>query len=103
MQQNGPKELGFFGTRNMGWMHQQLIEVLSYAMVLTVRTSSTSGWCMSPSEMAVAVPLARRRHGRQCLVTPAQDSSPVRSGPYGILAWCMHISISKQTPRDKVA
>ena len=38
MQQNGPKEIGFFGTRNMGWMHQQLIEVLSYAMVLTVRT-----------------------------------------------------------------
>lgn len=36
MQQNGPKEIGFFGTRNMGWMHQQLIEVLSYAMVLTV-------------------------------------------------------------------
>ena len=38
MQQNGPKEIGFFGTRNMGWMHQQLIEVLSYAMVLTVRS-----------------------------------------------------------------
>ncbi len=37
MQQNGPKDIGFFGTRNMGWMHQQLIEVLSYAMVLTVR------------------------------------------------------------------
>ena len=37
MQQNGPKDIGFFGTRNMGFMHQQLIEVLSYAMVLTVR------------------------------------------------------------------
>lgn len=36
MQQNGPKQLGFFGTRNMGFMHQNLIEILSYAMVLTV-------------------------------------------------------------------
>ena len=45
MQQNGPKEIGFFGTRNMGWMHQQLIEVLSYAMVLTVRMQhSPNDW-----------------------------------------------------------
>lgn len=36
IQQNGPKNLGFFGTRNMGFLHQNLIEVLSYAMVLTV-------------------------------------------------------------------
>lgn len=42
MQQNGPKEIGFFGTRNMGWMHQQLIEVLSYAMVLTVSGAAGS-------------------------------------------------------------
>ena len=38
MQQNGPKNLGFFGTRNMGFLHQNLIEILSYAMVLTVRS-----------------------------------------------------------------
>ena len=37
IQQNGPKALGFFGTRNMGFLHQNLIEILSYAMVLTVR------------------------------------------------------------------
>ena len=37
IQQNGPKNIGFFGTRNMGFLHQQLIEILSYAMVLTVR------------------------------------------------------------------
>ena len=37
MQEEHPKDIGFFGTRNMGYMHQQLIEVLSYAMVLTVR------------------------------------------------------------------
>jgi hypothetical protein len=36
IQQNGPKNIGFFGTRNMGYSHQQLIEILSYAMVLTV-------------------------------------------------------------------
>jgi hypothetical protein len=37
IQENGPKNIGFFGTRNMGFLHQQLIEILSYAMVLTVR------------------------------------------------------------------
>ena len=37
VQQSGPKDIGFFGTRNMGFLHQNLIEVLSYAMVLTVR------------------------------------------------------------------
>ena len=37
MQQNGPRSIGFFGTRNMGFMHQELIEILSYAMVITVR------------------------------------------------------------------
>lgn len=36
IQQQGPRAIGFFGTRNMGFMHQQLIEVLSYAMVITV-------------------------------------------------------------------
>ena len=40
IQQNGPKALGFFGTRNMGFLHQNLIEILSYAMVLTVRRSA---------------------------------------------------------------
>jgi hypothetical protein len=39
VQQSGPKDIGFFGTRNMGFLHQNLIEVLSYAMVLTVRAS----------------------------------------------------------------
>jgi hypothetical protein len=34
---NGPKSLGFFGTRNMGMTHQKLVEILSYAMVSTVR------------------------------------------------------------------
>ena len=37
IQQSGPRNIGFFGTRNMGFLHQQLIEILSYAMVLTVR------------------------------------------------------------------
>ena len=35
MQQAGPKAIGFFGTRNAGFLHQNLIEILSYAMVLT--------------------------------------------------------------------
>ncbi|CAA6663889.1 unnamed protein product [Spirodela intermedia] len=28
IQQQGPRSIGFFGTRNMGFMHQQLIEIL---------------------------------------------------------------------------
>eukprot|EP00238_Polyblepharides_amylifera_P000916 CAMPEP_0196571474 /NCGR_PEP_ID=MMETSP1081-20130531/1647_1 /TAXON_ID=36882 /ORGANISM="Pyramimonas amylifera, Strain CCMP720" /LENGTH=256 /DNA_ID=CAMNT_0041888437 /DNA_START=368 /DNA_END=1139 /DNA_ORIENTATION=+ len=43
IQESGPKEIGFFGTRNMGYMHQQLIEILSYAMVLTKNHIYTSG------------------------------------------------------------
>ncbi|GAQ86366.1 hypothetical protein KFL_002850100 [Klebsormidium nitens] len=43
IQQSGPKAIGFFGTRNMGFMHQQLIEILSYAMVLTSNHIFTSG------------------------------------------------------------
>eukprot|EP00890_Picochlorum_soloecismus_P004084 jgi/Picsp_1/4677/NSC_02046-R1_protein len=43
IQSNNPKNIGFFGTRNMGFMHQQLIEVLSYAMVLTGNHIYTSG------------------------------------------------------------
>lgn len=40
IQQSGPRAIGFFGTRNMGFMHQQLIEILSYAMVITVSMQS---------------------------------------------------------------
>lgn len=36
IQQQGPRAIGFFGTRNMGFMHQELIEILSYALVITV-------------------------------------------------------------------
>eukprot|EP00242_Pyramimonas_sp_CCMP2087_P013124 CAMPEP_0198213158 /NCGR_PEP_ID=MMETSP1445-20131203/28709_1 /TAXON_ID=36898 /ORGANISM="Pyramimonas sp., Strain CCMP2087" /LENGTH=298 /DNA_ID=CAMNT_0043887769 /DNA_START=142 /DNA_END=1038 /DNA_ORIENTATION=- len=43
IQENGPKDIGFFGTRNMGFLHQQLIEILSYAMVLTSNHIYTSG------------------------------------------------------------
>ncbi|KAL5228659.1 hypothetical protein ABZP36_016924 [Zizania latifolia] len=43
IQQQGPRAIGFFGTRNMGFMHQQLIEILSYAMVITQNHIFTSG------------------------------------------------------------
>ena len=43
IQADGPKDIGFFGTRNMGFLHQQLIEILSYAMVLTENHVYTSG------------------------------------------------------------
>jgi hypothetical protein len=52
-QSDGPKNLGFFGTRNMGMTHQKLVEILSYAMVSTVSSSSSSGrtvyMCCAPS------------------------------------------------------
>ena len=43
IQANGAKNIGFFGTRNMGFLHQKLIEILSYAMVLTGNHIYTSG------------------------------------------------------------
>eukprot|EP00887_Chlorella_sp_A99_P002534 scaffold6.g2534.t1 len=43
IQNQQPRNIGFFGTRNMGFMHQQLIEVLAYAMVLTGNHIFTSG------------------------------------------------------------
>lgn len=43
IQQNGAKNIAFIGTRNMGFLHQQLIEILSYAMVLTGNHIYTSG------------------------------------------------------------
>ncbi|CAL5394731.1 unnamed protein product [Camellia sinensis] len=43
IQQQGPRAIGFFGTRNMGFMHQELIEILSYAMVITKNHIFTSG------------------------------------------------------------
>ena len=43
MQQAGPKAIGFFGTRNAGFLHQNLIEILAYAMVLTGHHVFTSG------------------------------------------------------------
>ncbi|KAF3682192.1 putative inositol-tetrakisphosphate 1-kinase 4-like [Capsicum annuum] len=43
IQQQGPRNIGFFGTRNMGFMHQELIEILSYALVITKNHIFTSG------------------------------------------------------------
>ncbi|KAI3896275.1 hypothetical protein MKX03_016116 [Papaver bracteatum] len=43
IQQQGPRAIGFFGTRNMGFTHQQLIVILSCAMVMTRNHIYTSG------------------------------------------------------------
>lgn len=42
-QSDGPKSIGFFGTRNMGVTHQKLVEVLSYAYASTGNHIFTSG------------------------------------------------------------
>lgn len=39
-QSDGPKNIGFFGTRNMGVTHQKLVEILSYAYASTVGLKS---------------------------------------------------------------
>ncbi|KAL5769599.1 hypothetical protein ACOSP7_013753 [Xanthoceras sorbifolium] len=39
----GPRNIGFFGTRYMVFMHQQLIEILSYALVITKNHIYISG------------------------------------------------------------
>jgi len=43
VQAAGPRDIGFFGTRNMGFLHQNLIEILAYACVLTGNHVFTSG------------------------------------------------------------
>lgn len=40
-QSDGPKNIAFFGTRNMGVTHQKLVEVLSYAYASTVCQART--------------------------------------------------------------
>jgi hypothetical protein len=47
-QSDGPKSLGFFGTRNMGLTHQKLVEILSYAMASTVG-GWVNGWVGRPA------------------------------------------------------
>eukprot|EP00198_Chlamydomonas_reinhardtii_P006614 XP_001695950.1 predicted protein [Chlamydomonas reinhardtii] len=42
-QSDGPKNLGFFGTRNMGVTHQKLVEILAYAYASTGNHIFTSG------------------------------------------------------------
>jgi hypothetical protein len=61
IQQQGPRAIGFFGTRNMGFMHQELIEILSYAMVITVRCYNLNsvylvwnfGYTLSTSDVSI--------------------------------------------------
>lgn len=51
-QSDGPKNLGFFGTRNMGMTHQKLVEILSYAMVSTVRSIRSSSRAAGSARLA---------------------------------------------------
>ena len=43
IQDNGPRRIAFFGTRNMGITHQRLVEILAYAMMITGNEIFTSG------------------------------------------------------------
>ena len=53
IQQQGPRAIGFFGTRNMGFMHQELIEILSYAMVINVSCYFTQEYYMLACRVSV--------------------------------------------------
>ena len=102
MQEEHPKDIGFFGTRNMGYMHQQLIEVLSYAMVLTVRRPPRPPWvalCRPALGRALAAvpprphpgPLLAARKGKRASLpkwagrTPLIDPGNTMQGPKGKL------------------
>jgi hypothetical protein len=52
-QSDGPKNLGFFGTRNMGMTHQKLVEILSYAMVSTVCSAGARVGVLETAERVV--------------------------------------------------
>ncbi len=52
IQQDGPRNIGFFGTRNMGFLHQQLIEIVSYALVVTVRCFSGKTYRIQPHSIS---------------------------------------------------
>eukprot|EP00897_Mesotaenium_endlicherianum_P005373 jgi/Mesen1/4864/ME000244S04037 len=77
IQQQGPRDIGFFGTRNMGFMHQQLIEILSYAMVITKNHIFTSG---SPGTNAAVIRGALRAE-RPDLLTVILPQSLKRQPP----------------------
>ena len=99
MQQNGPKNLGFFGTRNMGFLHQNLIEILSYAMVLTVR-SCCAGARLTISRLCTCDLRVWKRSccGRTTTFTPPAPRGPMpqSSGEHcgrrshTCSLWCCH-------------
>ena len=43
IQQGGPKKVAIIGTRNLTLTHQQLVEMLTYALVLSGNQVVTSG------------------------------------------------------------
>ncbi|HEY9869391.1 MAG TPA: hypothetical protein V6D08_09515, partial [Candidatus Obscuribacterales bacterium] len=43
IQQSGPRRVAIIGTRNLSLTHQQLVEMLSYALVLSGNQVVTSG------------------------------------------------------------
>lgn len=77
IQQQGPRAIGFFGTRNMGFMHQELIEILSYALVITKNHIYTSG----ASGTNAAVIRGALRAERQDLLTVILPQSLKKQPP----------------------
>ena len=79
IQNSGPKAIGFFGTRNMGFLHQALIEVLAYAMVLTDNHVFTSGATGTNAAVIRGALRAERPHLLTVVLPQSRSRQPPES------------------------
>jgi hypothetical protein len=79
IQNSGPKAIGFFGTRNMGFLHQALIEVLAYAMVLTDNHVFTSGATGTNAAVIRGALRAERPHLLTVVLPQSRSKQPPES------------------------
>jgi hypothetical protein len=76
---DGQKDIAIFGSRNMGYVHQQLVDILSYAIILTGSHIITSG---APGTNAAVIRGALRAEDQERLtvVLPQSlDKQPLES------------------------
>jgi hypothetical protein len=69
IQQSGPRRVAIIGTRNLPLTHQQLVEMLSYALVLSGNQVVTSGGA-NGTNMAVIRGAQRANPDRLEIILP---------------------------------
>ena len=69
IQQSGPRKVAIIGTRNLPLTHQQLVEMLSYALVLSGNQIFTSGGA-NGTNMAVIRGAQRANPDRLSIILP---------------------------------